>query len=545
MRKNFIIYILFTLLLPFQNRAEWKERILLETDKEIYLAGEKILFSLTTTDTLNRAMDFSKVAYVELLSEKQAESQVTISISESNASGYIEIPENLNSGYYRLVAYTRFMRNEGSSVFARKLIAVVNPMTFDIENLSTDSSSTNKKAQSNSGIFQITTDSKKYAGRSAGNLQISNIPQDADKISVIISKYNETNNPDDKLLFENTENTVKKALFIPEYEGQIINARLTDNENNIFSGKDKSEIYLSSPGEGPMIYKGKIDNSGNVFFVTERFSLKSEIATVINSENPGNMKIDILSPYAAEPIAELPKLTIDSAVLKELLPSSVGLQANKHFGVKSFANSIPDYDLIYKPYKTYKLDEYTRFSTLEEVIVEFVTNVKFRKIEKSRKLSVVSPEMGAYTLGNSLVLLDNIPVFDHELLLNFNPLFIDEIKIFMGKYVFGGIFFDGIVSFNTYKRNYNGFKLDASTSIVNYPVIQSEIQQTDLNTTISENTPDFRQTLLWRPNIKPVGQDNIIIPFKTGDYIGKFKIKVSILTKKGETLNEVDFIEVE
>jgi len=176
MRNNFIIYILFCLLLPVQSKAEWKERIVLETDKDIYLAGEKILFSVTTTDTLNRIADFRKVAYAELLSDAKSESQVTISISESLGNGYIEIPENLKTGYYRLVAYTRYMRNEGPGAFSRKLIAVVNPMTFDTENLKPTVIRNSALKQSVGSGFQISTDKQKYSKRSTGNLQISNIP---------------------------------------------------------------------------------------------------------------------------------------------------------------------------------------------------------------------------------------------------------------------------------------------------------------------------------------------------------------------------------
>ena len=506
MRNKFIIYILFCLLLPVQIKAEWKERIVLETDKDIYLAGEKILFSVTTTDTLNRIADFSKVAYAELLSDAKSESQVTISISESLGNGYIEIPENLKTGYYRLVAYTRYMRNEGPGAFSRKLIAVVNPMTFDTENLKPTVIRNSALKQSAGSGFQIGTDKQKYSKRSTGNLQISNIPQDAQMVSASISRYDEITNPADSVFQEDTFKN--DYVFLPEYEGQIINARLIDNNNNPISGKGKTDIYLSSPGEGPMIYKGKTDNHGNVFFVTEKFSLKSEIATVINTGKAENIKIDILSPYASEPVGKLPELLIDSVTLQSLLQSSVGMQAKKLFRIPSLKSDTLNLNSLYKPYKTYKLDEYTRFNTLEEVIVEFVTNVKFQKIENARKLSVISHETGTYTFGNTLVLLDNIPVFDHELLLNFNPLYIDEIKIFLGKYVFGGTYFDGIVSFNTYKRNYNGFKLDASTSIVNYPVLQSGSTTietlTDSTTMPEKNTPDFRHTLLWQPSLQTI-----------------------------------------
>ena len=39
----------------------------------------------------------------------------------------MELPVTLPTGYYRLVAYTRYMQNEGEDIFFEKKISVVNP----------------------------------------------------------------------------------------------------------------------------------------------------------------------------------------------------------------------------------------------------------------------------------------------------------------------------------------------------------------------------------------------------------------------------------
>ena len=55
------------------------------------------------------------------------------------------------------------------------------------------------------------------------------------------------------------------------------------------------------------------------------------------------------------------------------------------------------------------MDEYTRFTTMEEVVIEFIPGLRFRKMDGVRRLAVLTEERIGYTIGNSLVLLDGIP----------------------------------------------------------------------------------------------------------------------------------------
>ena len=97
-----------------------------------------------------------------------------------------------------------------------------------------------------------------------------------------------------------------------------------------------------------------------------------------------------------------------------------------------------------QPDWSYLLDEYTRFTTMEEVVIEFIPGLRFRKMDGVRRLAVLTEERIGYTIGNSLVLLDGIPIVDHEIIFKYDPLKIRKIDVYKGKYVFGGQIFDGI-----------------------------------------------------------------------------------------------------
>ena len=91
---------------------DFRERIYVQTDKQVYLAGELLWLKLCVTDATGIPVSFSKVGYVELLDESTALVQAKIEIKEGIGEGWLELPALLPTGYYRLVAYTRYMRNE-------------------------------------------------------------------------------------------------------------------------------------------------------------------------------------------------------------------------------------------------------------------------------------------------------------------------------------------------------------------------------------------------------------------------------------------------
>ncbi len=127
------IFILFTC---FQVTAKGtdmlQERIYLQTDKQVYLSGELVWLKLITTDTDGKPSFLSKIAYVELLDGSESRVQIKLDINNGvGEGGWIALPAILPTGYYRVVAYTRYMKNEGTGVFFNKDIAVIN--TFNNE----------------------------------------------------------------------------------------------------------------------------------------------------------------------------------------------------------------------------------------------------------------------------------------------------------------------------------------------------------------------------------------------------------------------------
>ncbi|MGM1430561.1 TonB-dependent receptor plug domain-containing protein [Sphingobacterium lactis] len=105
-----------------------QEKIHMQTDREIYGAGETIFYKLYSTLGLRNSLSqLSNIAYVELIDPSGAIVSKKINTVFSGVGmGDIELVDTLVEGSYRMRAYTNWMRNAPTSYFFEKIINIGN-----------------------------------------------------------------------------------------------------------------------------------------------------------------------------------------------------------------------------------------------------------------------------------------------------------------------------------------------------------------------------------------------------------------------------------
>jgi len=105
------------------------ETVLLSTDRSIYLSGETIYLSATILEYDNvKVSGMSKVMRIELLDSEGKTGIRDILYSDNGImAGTLKVPANLPTGWYRLRAYTSWMRNRGPSLFSFRDLRIINP----------------------------------------------------------------------------------------------------------------------------------------------------------------------------------------------------------------------------------------------------------------------------------------------------------------------------------------------------------------------------------------------------------------------------------
>lgn len=526
--------------------GELRERVYLQTDKQFYLSGELVWMKFLTTDTERQLSDVSKVGYVELLDSASAVVQAQLVLENGIGEGCLQLPSSLPTGNYRLVAYTRYMRNEGEEVFYEKPLTVVNTFVTN-EAMMTDTLLPSYSFTRQESLISVSPDQTVYNTRSGGEIRIKGLPSDLRTLSVSIAGID--------LYKPSVRNGIvdwKKEMasigqppihgnLLAEYEGPILTGKMIDISTGEPSSKETVRPLLGFSGSEIRLFGGQLSAAGEVTFFTKHISGTHEIVTVALSPSSSRYRVDIESPYATHPEKELPALRLNPAWQDELVKRSVGLQVLHAYLSDSLVREKTEKPWFqWQPDWSYLLDEYTRFTTMEEVVIEFIPGLRFRKMDGIRRLAVLTEERIGYTIGNSLVLLDGIPIVDHEVIFKYDPLKIRKIDVYKGKYVFGGQIFDGIASFSSYEHNYPGLVVDNSTQFFDYEGTQAQrIFYMPAYRTEAEKrspVPDFRHTLLWRPDIRTAGESSISIPFTTSDLTGDFTITIEGLTQTGEAL---------
>ncbi|MDR1729931.1 MAG: hypothetical protein LBR52_04645 [Prevotellaceae bacterium] len=528
-------------------KAEEKvyERVYLHTDKDCYLAGEDVLLKFYTVNSNFKPSLLSKVGYVEISDTKRPWSQLKVALEKGQGAGTVKLPAELPTGIYRLTGYTRYMRNEGEAVFFKKQIAVVNagqpfpdPSRFTpVDNYKQLQAFENDTLVSmQPATIKITTGQNSYGNRSKVDLSLLNIPENTVNLVVSVSR----NDSIAQLPEINPASWRKQVTgtfafsgqWVPEYEGHIIPGR--------FVPEPKEELLanMAFVGNNIRYTNGQINPSnGTINFFTAGISGRRQLVTTAMplSYEKLHYRVDLLSPFDESLPESLPVLRIypDKKTLTERY---TGVQLQAKIENDSLENAIRILnEPSFQPALSYNLDEYARFGTLSEILLEFVKTVYVDKV-KGKRIIATTTESSLKTL----VLLDGIPIYDHEDILRYNPANIKTIDIYTGTYAFGNEVFGNIVSFITYEGNLPFFRLSDESQLIDYdfPRLPSTFEMPDYSSDRIRNSdkPDFRHTLYWNPFVETANGQPVNLSFYTSDLCGEFKVTVEGITDTGEII---------
>jgi len=201
------------------------------------------------------------------------------------------------------------------------------------------------------------------------------------------------------------------------------------------------------------------------------------------------------------------------------------------------ANAVKDSSNFYgKPDASYLLDDYTRFTVMEEVMREYVPGVMVRKRKDGFHFMNLNDAHKSIFTEDPLVLLDGVPVFDIDKIMEFDPLKVKKLDVFTHRYYLGNVSMTGLVSYTTYTGDLAGFVLDPRSVVVNYEglQLQREFYSPPYDTPKQRESrwPDQRNVLFWAPQVVTKdGRQHL--EFYTSDVAGDYNIVIRGMTADG------------
>ena len=330
--------------------------------------------------------------------------------------------------------------------------------------------------------------------------------------------------------------------YLPEVGGHIINARVMDKSGAMTPKGIMT--YLSVPGEKYAFVTALTDGNGKLRFETNRIYGAGELVAQTNYEKDSNYRIDLINPFSEEFSAKaIPPLQLQRTWEKQLASLSTASQVShvyaKDQSLQFILPDLPDSTAFYgAPDNKYFLDDYTRFTTMEEVLREYVEEVQVRRTRDKYNLRLLNTPYKSFFESNPLVLLDGVPIFDMNKVIALDPLKIKKLEIISRKFYQGGSVYPGIVSFSTYQGDLGGYDLDPNAIIVRYDGLQirREFYSPVYETAEQKQSrlPDFRTTLYWSPTVRLTNQSTSTVQFSTSDIPGTYLMVIEGLSTEGK-----------
>jgi hypothetical protein len=215
-----------------------------------------------------------------------------------------------------------------------------------------------------------------------------------------------------------------------------------------------------------------------------------------------------------------------AAIESRMLNSRV---SNRFFGsrLKTFEITERDTSDFYgKADAVFQLDDYVRFTNMEEVISEIIPQVRVKKNKDESILQALNSPNKTFFEDQALVLLDGVPVKNTLALLESDPLLIKSIEVVSKKYLQGNADFNGIVHFKSYRGDMANFKPNLNDAPFQFNGIQesASFQNAD-HANSKDRLPDMRN-LLWRETNISQEQIKAGLKYFTSDVEGSYKIIV-------------------
>ena len=528
-----------------------RERVYLSTDRDVYVAGDAVWLSAWCVDAgSGRLSGFSKTAYVEIHSADKLVQTAKIALDGGRGAGRLFLPTTLPTGNYRLFAYTRLGASEEGfdPLTGARTLSVFN--TFSTE-------------RAEGGVEVVRQAPQPHSVPSAGALSV----QAADASAAGSARIRLTNNGTEPVRFSLSvrhddgipaPESAHIADFvrgmrslpaprgfdgsvIPEYEGEIIHARVTGTDAAGLRAVEGKYAFISSPGSGENIYTESVGSDGTALFFTSNIFGDREMFLEIQDVDRDNIcHLELVSPFLDLPAGELPPLPLYEGWSRALELRSLGMQLEKNFDADTLYTALPaKVHRIFdeRECSTYILDDYTRFPLMEELFIEFIPELRIRRVNGRRELQVhISDHLGNYSFLNSasLVLLDGIPVLDQEKIFAYDPLLVHHIDIYPDSFFLGIRSFTGVVNFVTYKGTLPSMQFEDNVRVVDFPGCSLPLAYTCAG--VGGDYPDYRQTLYWHPLLTLAPGESATVECKTPAYSGRFEVFAEGLSEAGEAV---------
>jgi hypothetical protein len=535
------------------------ERIYLQTDREIYIAGDNMFFKVYLYDEgIKKLSDKSKIAYI-IICNSNAKQIIhrCLTLSGGMGCGYLTLPDTLKTGPYQIIAYTNWMRNFGESTFFSKLVVIANRFDEELSSASPkikiEKESGKNPAKSN--LLTISTERRSYLQREQVNLKLSLSINSGANVSIAVAEK-----PPEKYKNRTLEETISSGTeFISHSKASRQNYRkiceyLVEDKGFIISGSVQNNnspsdivVVLSTPDTLANLDYSITNAAGRFYFQLDDFYYNKDLYISVlfqSKESESTLVID--DKYTFSSTYLLPEPFLSDQLKLFIKKSQTIASINRTYKIQSVMNEDEPPDkairrnVYYEPDYRVLLADYVPLKNFAEITREILPYIRLRKYDGTSEVEIIDSENKIF-LDNPAIFLNGMLVNNINYILSFGSDKIRRIETIGHKRIFGSLEFNGILSVFTSPDIYNAiFFNQHSLHLPPITLLKRSyfiIPEYSTYEKIASRNPDFRQLLYWNPSIEIKANQPVPIEFYTSDNKGSYEINVEGITSDGTPLS--------
>jgi hypothetical protein len=550
-----------------------RELLYLHVNSTLFFPGEYLYYkAYCINDSKDKLSRLSSFATVELIDEDlNIVSSQKIELQDGTGFGDIFIPNQIGSGNYKLIAYTRWMQNFGIETFFQTDISIINPYLSNQEGIlinddKVDGALKDLDTVNPKNVFhmlEIDLNKTVFGSRDEVQLQIKNNSNEMGygSYSVSVKKvddfrsHNRTSSVDYfKLNKAERVNNLAAIRLQPERKGLVLTGKVLHKHTE--QPMANTEVALSVPGDGFHFDVKTTDGNGAFMFSVEDHWQEgnSAILQILGEDREVSRIENSSAPTINYSALQFTPFTISSRDRSKIVERSVFNQIENAYYTKK-PDTITEVPSLFSFVHfekgiTYNLDDYSEFSNMDEVFKEIIRFVWIRKNDKGqREIKVFPLNSSVPTNFQPLLFIDGVFVEDQNAVLQFDVGQIRSIKVIRRQYVFGKNIYQGVISIATKS---SGYQID--DSYVNVLMIDMNVPKpqkkyfrqsySSSNSHKERRIPDYRLQLLWDPRVV-ISSKLTKLSFFTSDVEGLFEIAIEGFAANGNPISLKKYFEVQ
>ncbi len=546
MNKKFLIFLVsvfFAVGLSAQ-KPENAENIVISTDRDVYIAGDRLYFSIQLLNNSGKTSD-----YIYIILNSASGSRIftgCLRVNNNHTFSSVFLADTLTTGIYQLVSFTNCMRNYGSAFYARKNIIIANRFDNNFSDFIGKNNGeiigpSGREVKGKTGISapEITTDLRNYRQREKVTVTL-NIPDNmVDKlVSVSVREVAPVSFMPERIPQETTHSK-NMCPYLSEKSGIILQGILKNENKTPASG---TPVFLSSEDSIANLQHTTTNPEGIFRFFLNPYYFGKTLMVKSNNNFKGFIEID--NKYYFENSVPSSDLIISGDLIKFIENSQKYLTIH-HTYKREFLKEMknPGNDKGYRPsvYETVPQvvypSDFVYLPDFVEISREILPWMKTRLRNNEYVASILDLDLGEY--ANMFIFMDGVLVEEVSQFISFDSKKIKKIEILPNTRYVGELNIPSILSINTANHEIRNLKWKFPVEKVEADSIMDlAYYSPPASATIPRYIPDFRQLLYWEPLSDCRKSNTVSFETYTSDCTGEFEI---VLTCSDDSGNRIEF----